>query len=143
MKIGHFTQHEKSVSATGRHPETLVRIGCEEVSVPDAKRWRTLAEVNDGIKDGARRDPNQLALSRVACLIVETTQNVLPGAAMVILNEVGVKSEFAKSRPVPGLEKKAAFVAEDSGLEQPCIVNFCGILFQLSGFEAGFESLRF
>jgi len=143
VKIGRFTHHEKSVGATGRHPKTLMRIGCKEVSVPDAKRRRTLSEVNDGIEDGARRHPNQFTLSRVACLIVETTQNVPTGAAVVILNEVQLETKVAKCRPVPRLEKKASFVAEYGGFQEPRIVNFCWIFFHLSIFQAsghdGFE----
>jgi hypothetical protein len=56
-------------------------------------------------------------------LIVQAAQDVPLRPGVVVLDEVGVDSQFGQRSPVPALEEEAALVAEDLGFEEDDVRN--------------------
>ena len=108
--------------------------GGEHVAIPFSEGGRTLAQIDEDIEDGAGGDPDEFALGRRAALVVEPAEDILCGAAVIVLHEIGVDSELGESFLVPALEKKSASVAENAGTEEKRSVDFCGVACHLEKF---------
>ena len=98
--------------------------GIEHIAVPYAVGGLAFAEIYKQSKDGAGGDPYELALRGIAGLIVETTEHMLGGAAVVVLNKVKVQTHIAKCLTIPCFHKEASGIAKDFWFQQPGIMNF-------------------
>ena len=87
-----------------------------------AERRRAPPQVDRDVPHLAAHAADQLAL-RVLDLVVEAAQHAAAGARMIVLHERGVDSGGGERARVPGLEKEAAVVAADDGLDQPHVGN--------------------
>jgi hypothetical protein len=76
MEVGCITYNQKSMSATGRNPKSLMGFGREIVTIPCTVGRGAFAKIDKDIIDRSRCDPYQLSLSGVAGLIVKSPENV-------------------------------------------------------------------
>ena len=126
VEIGGVAHHQKTMSASGRYPESFVGVGCQIITIPDTERRGVLPEIHKHVENGSGSDPDKLALGRVPRLIMETAEHMLGGAGVVVLNEIRVDAERAKRLAVPGLQKKAPCVPKDLRLQEVGVVDLCG-----------------
>ena len=113
VKIGDIAQNKEAVRATWRNSETVVGFGMEHISVPYAVGVGAFTEINKDIEDRPRGDPYELALGGIARLIVETTEHMLGGAAVIVLNEVEIQTHIAKCLAIPRFHKETTGIAKD------------------------------
>lgn len=113
--------------ATWRHPEAFVGFGGEHVAIPFAEGRGAFPKIHQYIEHRAGGDPHELPLGRGAALVVQATENILCGAAVVVLHEIGADAELGEGFLVPRFEEKTARVAENTRPEQERPVDFCGI----------------
>ncbi len=114
------------MSASRRNPETLVNFCREPVAVPKAESRRALPEINQNIEDSTRSHPDELPLCCGSSLVVEASEDMTRGAAMVVLHKVGIDAKVPEGVPIPRLEEEASGVAEDLGLEEEGVMDFSG-----------------
>ena len=124
MEVGRIAHHQKSMSASRGYPEPLMRVGREVISVPCPVGWGAFPEIDQHVVDRAGSDPNKLPLGSITRLIVESSQDVLGGTGMVVLNKVKISNEVMECRLVPGLQEKAPCVTEDLRFQQEGVVDF-------------------
>ena len=115
VEVGDVADHEEAMGAAGRHPEAVVRFGIEHISIPHTKGRRAFAEIDQHIKNGAGGDPYELALRCVAGLVVQPAEDMLGGAAVIVLDEVEIQPRIGEGLAVPCLHKETTGVAEDFG----------------------------
>jgi len=113
--------------ATWRHPEPLVGLTGEHVAIPFAEGRGAFPQIHQYIENRAGGDPHELPLGRRAALVVQATENILCGAAVVVLHEIRADAELGEGFLVPGFEKKTSRIAENTRPKQECPVDFCGI----------------
>ena len=87
-------------------------------------RTRLGRDVYSNIKDLTNSRPHQFAL-RLAKLIMQPTQDALPGTRLVVLNKILMPAKGVKLRLAEGLEEKAALIAKDFWLHQNNIGDGC------------------
>ena len=98
-------------------------IGSQHVAIPNPIRRRALPQVDNHIEHGAGGHPNQFSLRRISRLIVQPAQDMLRRSAVVVLQEIKIEPDLAKSLAVPRFEEKAAGISGDLRLQQPRIVD--------------------
>jgi hypothetical protein len=62
-----------------------------------------LTQIDDNIENFAARHPDKLALSLFTNLIVQTSEDMPPRAAVVVLNEITFDPRHRKGLSVPSL----------------------------------------
>ena len=70
MKIRVVADHEETMRTSGRHPQSLMRIRSQVITIPSTIGGGAFAQIDDDIEDGPRSDPNKLPLGSFAGLVV-------------------------------------------------------------------------
>lgn len=60
---------------------------------------------------------------------MQTAQHMLRGATVVVLDEIQVQPDLAKSLAIPRLEEKTTRISEYLRLQEPRILDFGGKFF--------------
>ena len=129
MKIRNVAENKKAMGATWRDPETIVGFGIEHITIPYAIGGRAFAKIDQHIENCAGGNPYELALRGITRLVVESTQDMLGGTAVVVLDEVEIQTSLTKCLAIPCLHKETPRVAEDFWFQKPGIMNFSGDFF--------------
>ena len=108
---------------TGGHPKLLLVFTAQAGTDPLAERGRRLAAIHRHIKDFPLDAAHQLPLGMGILLKVQTAQNPLAGAGMVVLDErnggLSVRLKGAiEVALVPALVEEAAGIAKHPGGDQ-------------------------
>jgi len=95
-----------------RHPQHVMVVGGQFRAHPATKGRRAAPQVHRHVEHGTRDDPHQLSL-RFGQLVVQTAQDMLFGAVLIVLNEFKMQPRVGKLALGPGLEEMAAGILED------------------------------
>lgn len=87
--FGEWGNDEKAVGETGGDPKLAMVFGAEEAADPLAKMGGIFADIYGYVKDGTHGGADQLALGLLD-LVVESAQDVLGGAGVIVLDEIEV-----------------------------------------------------
>ena len=98
------------MGAAGWHPQLLLSFSRQRDAIPLAAAGRLRPAIDDDVKDGAGGHAHQFSLGLLS-LQVQSAQNALTRAAVVVLHKGKVDTRFQIALGVPGLEKKAAGIA--------------------------------
>ena len=126
MEVSSITDDQESMGTTGGYPEALMGVRRKVVAVPSPIGRRAVPKINQNVINGSRGDPDELALCGGTGLVVKTTEDMLGGAGVVVLNEIIMTDEIAEGGLVPGLKEEASGITEDLRLEEEGVVNFGG-----------------
>ena len=97
---------------TGWNPELAFVFRRNDRSRPLTKGWRTLSDIDRDVEDLASNDTDQFSLWLLD-LVVQTPQNILRGAGMIVLNKGGAPPGlFLEEAKVEAFEEETAVITE-------------------------------
>ena len=118
--FGGLGDDEEAVGEAFGDPEKVeiaaVGEGFQIEGCPPAEVAGVAAEIDGDIPDVAGENAHQLAL-RAAELVVETAENALAGAGLIVLGEAGRKAGGGEALRVEDLREPAAVIAETLGAD--------------------------
>ena len=123
--------NQEAVCKTLRDPELFFILSGEDLGDPFSIGWRLLTNVHCHVKDLTLRHPHQLAL-RMFGLVMQTSQDVLRGLGVIILNELHITADgLLKFCVVKALKEKTTIVTKHLGLDEVDIRDGKWICFHL------------
>lgn len=126
LEVRKLADNEKPVRTALRDPDLTVTLCIKPIAVPQTKGRGRHTQVNNHVKYRAACHPYEFILREWSYLVVQATQHITAGSAVVILDKLTVYSDVGKDAAIPRFKEKAAAITVHYRPERPCSVNLCG-----------------